>query len=217
MDDHAPPIGAADGNDRKSIKPEFCPECGYNLSGLPDEGACPECGAAYGHEIVFFGWGAGSYATMINRKPYPLFWLTFVLPTLPALVIMLLWWPLGLLLAMAYTPLVMGLYLRFKALARAPAPVQLRLSSQGYSVRLGCGPPKWQMWEWVFAVRLIEREPGRHFISIHRMSDAAPVSERARTIELEIQGSVEAMRNIARLRDGALSYVPCMIRSLPPS
>ena len=65
-----------------------------------------------------------------------------------------------------------------------------------------------------FAVTLKEREAGRHFISIHRMSDAAPANERARTIELEIQGSVEAMHQIARLREGALSYVPCMIRSL---
>lgn len=25
----------------------YCPECGYELTGLPDEGHCPECGTFY--------------------------------------------------------------------------------------------------------------------------------------------------------------------------
>ena len=146
------------------IKPELCPECGYNLSGLPDEGACPECGVTYGQEIVVYGWGTDAYATLINRKPYPLFTLVLVLAALLfallPLLALLLWWPLGIIGAIIYVRYGINLYRRYRALAVLPAPVQLRLASQGYSVRIGCGPPRWLSWDWVYAVLVDERQSG---------------------------------------------------------
>ena len=29
----------------------YCPECGYELTGLPAEGVCPECGTAFKHRF----------------------------------------------------------------------------------------------------------------------------------------------------------------------
>jgi hypothetical protein len=197
-----------------STRPEFCPECGYNLNGLPDQGTCPECGIAYGHEIVLLGWGVGSYATIANRRITPRFKFAIVLYALLVLPALWLGWPGAAFLLLMYAPIGLAAYLRYHALARAAAPVQLRLSSQGYSVRLGCGRPKWQTWESVFALILKEQERGQYFISIHRMPRTVVANKRELRIEIEIQGSVDAMRNIERLRQGPLSYVPCMVRSL---
>ena len=34
-----------------------CPDCGYLLTGLPEQGICPECGLAYGPDLlVLYGW-----------------------------------------------------------------------------------------------------------------------------------------------------------------
>ena len=40
-----------------------CPECGYALDGLPDDGRCPECGRAYDRaELTLFGSALGTTA-----------------------------------------------------------------------------------------------------------------------------------------------------------
>src|SRR6478672_9315375 len=33
-----------------------CGDCGYSLKGLPEEGRCPECGAAYSPDVLVL-WG----------------------------------------------------------------------------------------------------------------------------------------------------------------
>jgi len=34
----------------------LCPQCGYDLRALPEEGACPECGIRYEHAAVRKRW-----------------------------------------------------------------------------------------------------------------------------------------------------------------
>jgi hypothetical protein len=44
-----------------------CPECGYELTGLPDSGVCPECGEAYDQSmLVLHGAARGRFANLGN-------------------------------------------------------------------------------------------------------------------------------------------------------
>ena len=219
MDDGAAQTDAPEAVLLQSIKPEVCPECGYNLSGLPDEGACPECGVAYGHEIVLFGWGAGSAMRRWSTESRT--GITF-------------WYPYSLrcfrLLGLCYgghAASRCAVYARQHSCPRStcatepsrarPRPCNFGSHRKATLWRLGCGLPIWQTWKSVFALILKEQERGRYFISIHRMPHTVVANKRELRIELEIQGSVDAMRNIERLRQGPLSYVPCMVRSLRDS
>jgi len=46
---------------------EACPNCAYSLCGLPNEGACPECGARYLKPVAVEVWKAFFEAT--KRRP----------------------------------------------------------------------------------------------------------------------------------------------------
>jgi hypothetical protein len=48
-----------------------CPKCAYELTGLPDEGLCPECGRAYDQTCVFlYGTALGEHAGVHNATPW---------------------------------------------------------------------------------------------------------------------------------------------------
>jgi hypothetical protein len=52
-----------------------CPECGYSLEGLPDEGICPECGQRYDQTmIVLHGTARGRLASLGNAAPRAVIW-----------------------------------------------------------------------------------------------------------------------------------------------
>ena len=52
------------------LRVEVCPDCGYSLEGLPEEGHCPECGRRYDSSlIVLYGWGRDDHANVGNCTP----------------------------------------------------------------------------------------------------------------------------------------------------
>ena len=49
----------------------LCPGCGYSLTGLGDEGVCPECGRPFDpRTVVLFGWARGTHATAVTATPW---------------------------------------------------------------------------------------------------------------------------------------------------
>lgn len=49
------------------LRLKHCPQCGYQLAGLPSEGTCPECGHAYDpRHVILHGWVRGSGATLLT-------------------------------------------------------------------------------------------------------------------------------------------------------
>ena len=51
-----------------------CPECGYELTGLPDAGVCPECGQAYDQSmLVLHGAARGRFANLGNAATRSMF------------------------------------------------------------------------------------------------------------------------------------------------
>lgn len=58
-----------------TLKTTICPNCGYKLDGLPDEGTCPECGHGYDQSAVFlYGWprGGSQNLALVKRSRIPL-------------------------------------------------------------------------------------------------------------------------------------------------
>jgi hypothetical protein len=53
------------------LRLSICPACGYSLTGLANEGVCPECGRAYDQRmVVLYGWGRGTHATATSAPPW---------------------------------------------------------------------------------------------------------------------------------------------------
>lgn len=47
-----------------------CPNCGYSLVGLAEQGKCPECGRDYAPgEIILYGYGCGTYENLMTTRP----------------------------------------------------------------------------------------------------------------------------------------------------
>jgi hypothetical protein len=115
------------------LRLERCPQCGYQLDGLPAEGACPECGRRYDQSVVFFyGWARGSYTDVATARPWAL-----GLMLLAAVAIVWNWvrspGPRDLIdmifPAAAAFLLCHGLWRRWSN--PLPAPIQVRLSAAG--------------------------------------------------------------------------------------
>lgn len=135
------------------LRLDRCPDCGYSLCGLPEQGLCPECGFEYNDEmIVLYGWGTGNRATIFNRSwksviigmliPYPCM-LMQMLPTVFARG----WrWQNCLLLAGMLAFDVVLLYGRWRAGADTGKRAQLRLCPQGYAQRTGFGRVRLRPW-----------------------------------------------------------------------
>jgi hypothetical protein len=138
------------------LRLDRCPDCGYLLTGLPEQGICPECAFAYSPEmIVLYGWGRGQRANITNARGWRVIvfgllgcvWALSML--LPGTVMFVLFrdWRIMLLVLGLFVAFTWALLRRWRRNRQdSPAPVQVRLCRQGFAQRNGIGPVRLRQW-----------------------------------------------------------------------
>jgi hypothetical protein len=146
------------------LRLDRCPDCGYLLTGLPEQGICPECGFGYDREmIVLYGrrtaWGP-AWGVLSQQGP-PLDFLPIVPVMMIALAISLaassgISSPI-IIAAALLTPLIIlaVFFWRRSIRQNVVAPVQMRLCRAGFATRRGIGPAKLQPWSGRHCVQII--------------------------------------------------------------
>ena len=146
-----------------AFTPERCPQCGYDLAGLPDKGQCPECGFEYDPDslIVLYGWnglgpGQSSPSMASGCASIVLYGVLYgvlgaISGTLARAVGAREWVVKSLLMGSVMLVWLTRKYLRrrtdsdpdaWKSLGVADwsKQAQLRLTPAGFGLRAGCGP-----------------------------------------------------------------------------
>ncbi len=132
------------------LRPEYCPDCGYILRGLPAEGRCPECGFAYGGDgIVLYGSG-----TAWRQEAPPLGALANILLALGAATLCTVYLVFRVNPGILFMCMMAWLFLlhTFEWLRRRArgerryGRSQLRLFPEGFGQRQGYGSVKLRRW-----------------------------------------------------------------------
>lgn len=131
----------------------LCPDCGYDLTGLPPGSVCPECGGSVGKDVIVF-WGNGHGASHRVSGPS----LLGILGAIAACAAIIFLWthlgPTASLLAIGMLAIVVYIRSHLPADDRVGGPQQLRLGPQGFALRRGFGPVVWVAWNRRWKVEL---------------------------------------------------------------
>jgi hypothetical protein len=115
-----------------------CPRCEYSLEGLPGTGACPECGGTYSEdEIILFGWSVS------HRKQGSIFdvvvWLCAAISIAATMSTLARSRAFAVVLVFFLLIFVASWFHMRKLKSGNAGVLQLRLTRDGYGVRLGNG------------------------------------------------------------------------------
>jgi hypothetical protein len=143
---------------------EQCPQCAYDLVGLPETGQCPECGFEYDAAslIVLYGWNGVGPGQLSPGEFRFIWWALYALVGVVSGIVAQVYGvrarvlSLGLMTAIL-VPWVVRSYLRRRTYSDPQAwktlgqtnwsqPAQLRLSPAGYGLRAAHGPCRMKPW-----------------------------------------------------------------------
>ncbi len=131
---------------------EQCPDCGYSLIGLPDQGRCPECGFMFDKQtIVLYGSRDSTSSPGWSARGLPPDIAPIGFVVLIAMVVCFMaTTALG---VWGTIPLILLAFLAWQVFRWArrtpqnlPGPIQMRLCPDGFAIRRGQGPAKKQPW-----------------------------------------------------------------------
>lgn len=163
------------------LRVDRCPDCGYLLTGLPEQGICPECGVHYDSSrlIVLYG-----RTTMGALGPWAWWQVALAAPWLLVIVV------LGLVLAYKPSSIcslvcpavawgIIGIiayrWIRhWQATNELPAPEQLRLAPEGFGCWTGCGPCSLQPWQRCMHLRITKWRRNRYRLEIFAPHEIVP-------------------------------------------
>jgi hypothetical protein len=156
-----------------SVRLDRCPGCGYSLTGLPDDGTCPECGRGYDQQtVVLYGWGRGKHATIATATPWVTVglllvyslgsWSTLTSPFAPT------WQRVGVLVF--WGGVVAFVVLRRQRTPDLPGLVQVHLSDIGCAQLddPAAGAGRVTPWNTITDASVEELRPGRYRIRVYR-------------------------------------------------
>jgi hypothetical protein len=117
----------------KCLAVTVCPNCGYSLTGLPESGTCPECGASYDQtQVILYGWGHGRRENLANTRRSRMIWV--MLAPMMGFV-----WQIPMMLShryliLAYLAVFAAIWIYLvsrRQMSSHPGLIQVRLSDEG--------------------------------------------------------------------------------------
>jgi hypothetical protein len=134
------------------LRLDACPACTYDLTGLPDVGNCPECGAAFDRhadEVVLFGTADGKLATITNGSNRTvLIYLACIAASLFPLLLVgggPLWSDPFLIMLIGILVVKVAVMLSLRSAAAAAGPVRVRVGIGGFE-QASTVPPNSGLW-----------------------------------------------------------------------
>lgn len=157
----------------------FCGNCGYQLTGLPREGICPECGETYqSDELVICGWAAGPNVEVTTAAPKGLWRIAlFSIAWIWVQALSELFQHrtrLALLLAAGGAALLCKSFYRRRALINeAGYTCHLRITPKGLAQREGFGPVKLVPWLPGLRITLAPEGQGMYLLAVSRVGPSS--------------------------------------------
>ncbi len=163
--------GSDNSADSDPLRLTICPNCFYNLHGLPHEGTCPECGAKYDQSgVVLYGWTLQEAAE--RSRSATTHWIGWIL--IAACIVVMFWETRRGDRALIRIWLLIGVGLMlYRVLQRhtlhAPARVQVRFDAAGIHINprtgeFGFEPRRFVPWRKVGEFDITPHRSGGYYL-----------------------------------------------------